>query len=125
MKPSILIILSFFILASCSSFNNQQPLPENNEKQIIFFSDVENLRNESSYYDALLELRAKYPTEIENMKVISSDDNRQYTNYQVEEFPSLLIIQHNKILAKIEGIVEKDDIITPLEDILSTSTSSN
>ncbi|WP_077617672.1 hypothetical protein [Bacillus sinesaloumensis] len=124
MKAYILIILSFFILSSCSSYDKQPVLPETDEKQIIFFSDEENLRNESNYYDALLELRNKYPTEIGNMKVVSSDESRLYTKYQVEEYPSLLIVQHDKVLKKIEGNVDKNEIITPLEDVLATPTSS-
>ncbi|WP_010282825.1 Pal-related lipoprotein [Bacillus timonensis] len=123
MKAYTLIILSFFILSSCS-FNQTQPtLPETDEKQIIFFSDENNLRNESNYYDALLELRSKFPTEIANMKVVSSEDNRLYTKYKVEEYPSLLIVQQNKVLKKIEGNVAKDEIIIPLENVLSTASS--
>ncbi|MCC3357632.1 hypothetical protein [Bacillus sp. REN16] len=124
MKTSILIILSFFILSSCSSYKAQPPVPETDEKQIIFFSDEDNLRNESNYYDALLELKNKFPTEIANMKVVSSDDNRLYTKYEVEESPSLLIVQQDKVLKKIEGNVKKDEIITPLENVLSSTASS-
>ncbi|THE11159.1 hypothetical protein E1I69_16080 [Bacillus timonensis] len=124
MKAYTLIILSFFILSSCSSYKAQPPIPESDEKQIIFFSDENNLRNETSYYDALLELKNKFPTEIENMKVVSSDENRLYTKYQIEQYPSLLIVQQDKILQKIEGNVDKDEIITPLENVLSSSTSS-
>ncbi|MEH7382362.1 thioredoxin domain-containing protein [Bacillus sp. JJ1533] len=124
MKAYTLIILSFFILSSCSTHKAQPPIPETDEKQIIFFSDEENLRNESSYYDALLELKNKYPNEIANMKVVSSNENRLYSKYQIEEYPSLLIVQQDKVLEKIEGNMDKDEIITPLENILSSSTSS-
>ncbi len=124
MKAYIPIILSFIILSSCSSYKAQPLLPETDEKQIIFFSDEDNLRNESSYYDALLELKNKFPSEIANMKVVSSEDNRLYTKYQIEEYPSLLIVQQDKVLKKIEGNVDKEEIITPLENVLSSSTSS-
>nr|WP_309099227.1 hypothetical protein [Fredinandcohnia onubensis] len=124
MKAFTLIILSFIFLSSCSSYQTQPTLPEIDEKQIIFFSDEDNLHNESNYYDALLELRNKFPTEIANMKVVSSEDNRLYTKYKIEEYPSLLIIEQNKVLEKIEGNVDKEEIIIPLENVLSTSTSS-
>ncbi|MFD1777733.1 MULTISPECIES: hypothetical protein [Fredinandcohnia] len=124
MKAFTLIILSFIFLSSCSSYQTQPTLPETEEKQIIFFSDEDNLHNESNYYDALLELRNKFPTEIANMKVVSSEDNRLYTKYKVEEYPSLLIIEQDKVLEKIEGNVDKEEIIIPLENVLSTSTSS-
>ncbi|WP_099353594.1 hypothetical protein [Fredinandcohnia onubensis] len=124
MKAFTLIILSFIFLSSCSSYQTQPTLPEIDEKQIIFFSDEDNLHNESNYYDALLELRNKFPTEIANMKVVSSEDNRLYTKYKIEEYPSLLIIEQNKVLEKIEGNVDKEEIIIPIENVLSTSTSS-
>jgi len=124
MKAFTLIILSFIFLSSCSSYQTQPTLPEIEEKQIIFFSDEDNLHNESNYYDALLELRNKFPTEIANMKVVSSEDNRLYTKYKIEEYPSLLIIEQDKVLEKIEGNVDKEEIIIPLENVLSTSTSS-
>ncbi|MEH7387829.1 hypothetical protein V7147_20880 [Bacillus sp. JJ1521] len=124
MKANLLIILSFIILSSCSSYKSQPLIPETDEKQIIFFSDEDNLRNESSYYDALLELKIKFPTEIANMKVVSSNDNRLYTKYEIEVYPSLLIVQQDKVLEKIEGNVGKDEIITPLENVLSSTTSS-
>lgn len=124
MKAFTLIILSFIFLSSCSSYQTQPTLPEIDEKQIIFFSDEDNLHNESNYYDALLELRNKFPTEIANMKVVSSEDNRLYTKYKIEEYPSLLIIEQDKVLEKIEGNVDKEEIIIPLENVLSTSTSS-
>lgn len=123
MKAYTLIILSFFILSSCSSYQTQSTIAETDEKQIIFFSDEDNLRNESNYYDALLELRNKFPTEIANMKVVSSEDNRLYTKYKIEEYPSLLIVQQNKVLKKIEGNVDKDEILIPLENVLSTVSS--
>ncbi|MEH7234897.1 thioredoxin domain-containing protein [Bacillus sp. JJ1562] len=123
MKAYMLIILSFLILSSCSLYNAQPLIPESDEKQIIFFSDEDNLRNESSYYDALLELKNKFPDEIANMKVVSSEDNRLYTKYQIEEYPSLLIVQQDKVLEKIEGNMDKDEIITPLENVLSSSSS--
>ncbi|WP_449539863.1 small peptidoglycan-associated lipoprotein [Ferdinandcohnia sp. Marseille-Q9671] len=124
MKASILFVLSFFILSSCSSTKSQPPVLESDEKQIIFFSDEDNLRDESNYYDALLELRNKFPTEIANMKVISSDDTRYYTQYDIEEYPSLLVVHQDKILQKIEGIAEKEEIMNPIEDALSSTTSS-
>ncbi len=124
MKEFTLIILSFIFLSSCSSYQTQPTLPEIKDKQIIFFSDEDNLHNESNYYDALLELRNKFPTEIANMKVVSSEDNRLYTKYKIDEYPSLLIIEQDKVLEKIEGNVDKEEIIIPLENVLSTSTSS-
>ncbi|MEK5443293.1 MULTISPECIES: hypothetical protein [unclassified Fredinandcohnia] len=124
MKEFTLIILSFIFLSSCSSYQTQPTLPEIKDKQIIFFSDEDNIHNESNYYDALLELRNKFPTEIANMKVVSSEDNRLYTKYKIDEYPSLLIIEQDKVLEKIEGNVDKEEIIIPLENVLSTSTSS-
>ncbi|MFS0861321.1 small peptidoglycan-associated lipoprotein [Fredinandcohnia sp. 179-A 10B2 NHS] len=122
MKAYLLFVLSFFLLSSCSPKEPIQPtIMETDEKQLIFFSDEENIRNESNYYDALLELRSKYPTEIANMKIISYNDSRLYTNYEIDEYPSLLIVHQNKVIKKIEGIVEKDEIIVPIDDALSSA----
>ncbi|MFT4415177.1 hypothetical protein ACLM5H_15045 [Fredinandcohnia humi] len=120
MKVYILFIFSFIVLSSCST---NKPLPqtisESDDKQIIFFSDEDNLQNESNYYDALLELRNKYPTEIANMKIISSDESRLYAKYDIDKYPSLLIVQKSKVIKKIEGVVEVEEIIPPIEEALS------
>lgn len=117
----LVLFLSLFILSSC--FSSVESPPNHSfstkEKQIIFFSDASNIKNERNYYDALLELKSKYPLEISKMKVISMDSLKEYPLFSDTEFPSLIVIYDNKVLAKIEGIVEKEKILKPIDKVLS------
>jgi hypothetical protein len=85
----------------------------------MFFSDEDNLHNESSYYDALLEIKKTYPDIVTSMKVIPSTEKVRYSSFEVNTFPTLLVIFENKIIAQIEGDLSKEEIIIPLMDALS------
>lgn len=85
----------------------------------MFFSDEENIHKEGNYYDALLELKKQFPEEISKMKVISYKENRSYNDFQVDSYPTLLIVQENKVIEIIDGDVSKDEIIEPIQKALS------
>lgn len=121
MRTKATFFFCLFILTSCQINSLQSQLEKNdatNEKQILFFSDADNLHNEGNYYDALLELKKTFPVEIGKMRVISISDNQMNSKYKIKKYPSILIVYNNKVIKKIQGNVTTGDIITPIEDTL-------
>ena len=90
------------------------------EKQLLFFSDESNIHREANYYDALLELKKQFPREISNMKVVSSSEQKNiYKQYNISEYPSLLVVYKSEVLTLIEGNVSKKEILEPIIEELS------
>jgi hypothetical protein len=122
MRGLQLLLFSSFILitSSCNQFK-QDDLPlKNDVKQIIFFSNESDYTGEASYYDALIELKNRFPNEFKNMLVLSSTEAKPYYKaYHVEACPALLVINNNEVAVKIFGNVSKEEIIQPVTDVLT------
>ncbi|WP_246017703.1 small peptidoglycan-associated lipoprotein [Mesobacillus subterraneus] len=119
---SFVFVASFlFLTASCNPANDSDQLILNEDiKQVIFFSDEDDYNHEASYYDAIIELKKQYPNEFKNMVVIPTSNAKKYYGLlEVEEFPAILILQRDQVLASVNGTVTKDQIIEPLSAVLN------
>jgi len=122
MRTFSVFIFTFIILSSCHTGvyeREEEVLNADEGKQVLFFSDESNLHKEGNYYEALLELKASFPNEITNMKVITLSESNKYDEYAVTTFPSLLVVNGERVIEQIEGNVRKEDIIKPIEKALS------
>ncbi len=126
LKTIVVLILLSSILSSCQLGMQKPPevLISDSEKQLMFFSDEENLHNEANYYDALLELKKEYPEEISNMKVIPLKENNRYSHFNIQSYPTLLIIENNIIIEQIDGMNQTELIISTIENALSNKKKS-
>jgi hypothetical protein len=123
MKRSILIafIILVVFLSSCqngvfSQGEIDEEFPQG--KQLLFFSDDDNIDREAVYYDALLDISEEFPEEFENMKIISDTNNK--SQYNVDIYPSLLVVKQEEIVVQIEGnVLTKEEIMKPVIDALS------
>ncbi len=124
MKRSIFIIfiIPVVVLSSCENvLFSEGPkdftLNLNRDKQIVFFSDDENIDREAIYYDALLDIKEEFPEEFENMRVIS--ENMDEHIFEVDTYPSLLVVSKEEILVQIEGtVLSKEEILEPVSNAL-------
>ncbi|MCM3441256.1 hypothetical protein AB3Z07_09585 [Metabacillus halosaccharovorans] len=122
MKRSILIIfiIPVVVLSSCKNIINSDvptDLTLNRDKQIVFFSDDKNIDREAIYYDALLVIKEDFPEEFENMRVISENMDKHL--YEVDTYPSLLVVSKKEILVQIEGtVLSKEEILEPVSNAL-------
>lgn len=119
---SFVFVATFlFLTASCNPVSDSDKLELNGEiKQVVFFSDDENYREEASYYDAIIELKKEYPAAFEDIVVISAANaNKYYDLFQVNQFPAILIVHQDEVLANVNGNVTKDQIIEPLSAVLN------
>jgi hypothetical protein len=118
---SFVFVASFlFLTASCNPVNDSDDLMlSEGIKQIVFFSDEENYKHEASYYDAIIELKKQYPTEFDNMMIVQASNANKYHNlFEVEQFPAILVVHGDKVIANVNGTVTKDQIIEPLSAVL-------
>ncbi len=120
---SFVFVTTFlFLTASCNPINDSDKLVLNEDiKQVIFFSDEENFKQEASYYDAIIELRKEYPGTFDNIVVIPASNANEYNDLlEVKKFPAILIVHRDQVLANVNGSVTKDEIIKPLSAVLSS-----
>ncbi|MCV9887502.1 hypothetical protein [Metabacillus halosaccharovorans] len=122
MKRSILIIfiIPVVVLSSCKNIIHSDVPTDftlNRDKQIVFFSDDKNIDREAIYYDALLVIKEDFPEEFENMRVISENMDKHL--YEVDTYPSLLVVSKKEILVQIEGtVLSKEEILEPVSNAL-------
>ncbi|UAL54074.1 MULTISPECIES: hypothetical protein [Metabacillus] len=126
MAKSVIVafIIPVFLLSSCSlnftSEANNQPEPE--ERKLLFFSDEQDEYRESVYYDALIDLKRDFPEEIEGLQFIDSSAEENYP-FDVEKYPSLVVVDDNQVIFQIEGHVgNKEEIINSVIKALSKSS---
>jgi hypothetical protein len=123
---SFILIASFMMItSSCSTNQSYEEIDfDENVKQIVFFSDDSNYSREAPYYDAIVELKQKFPKEFENMMVLTEDNASKYFNlFKVDQCPAILIFYQDEILVTINGEVTKEQIIQPLSNALSEDTN--
>jgi hypothetical protein len=116
----VLTVCSFILLSSCQfgTSENDPRLLSFFEADALFISNDENMDLEIDYYDALLEVKRLYPTELEEIIVINHNEIKNIQRkLPINSFPSLLLINEKQIITKIEGKQEKNNII----EILSSS----
>jgi hypothetical protein len=119
---SFVFVTTFlFLTASCNPVNNSDKLVLDEDiKQVVFFSDEENYKQESSYYDAIIELKKEYPAEFDNIVVIPAAKANQYHDLLKEKkFPAILIVHRDQVLANVNGIATKEQIIEPISAVLN------
>ena len=113
--PLLLITALLFVTSSCNHKEVKEELKiDDNVKQLIFFTDNKQYKQEISYYDAIIELKRSYPELIKDMKVITAAEASHLSNYKVENCPAMLLVYQDKVLVEIKGTVYKDKIIYPL-----------
>ncbi|MBM7586669.1 hypothetical protein JOC86_003221 [Bacillus pakistanensis] len=122
MRYSILIsiiLLNIFILSSCNSVEKITDANEIIKKEIVFFTDENNVRNETSYYDAVIELKRRFPEELKEMKIVSkkNEDENKFSKYN-ETYPAIVMIDQNQVVLKIVGYTDTEDIVIPISNTI-------
>ncbi|MDX8364899.1 hypothetical protein [Cytobacillus sp. IB215665] len=115
-RLSTFLLLSFIFIASCQQNDTSSIQINKDDLQLMFFSDENNVQNEINYYDALLELKKEFPHEISNMVIISSQ--AEEVNISINQYPALVMMYDNEIIAQVEGHISKDEIMNPIKEAL-------
>jgi hypothetical protein len=114
---------SFLLLSSCQYGNreNDPRLRTLLEADVLYISNEQDLTIENEYYNALIEIKKLYPSELQEVIVLSQDDIRNLEEeLRVKTYPTLLLIEHQEIIAKIEGENETESIINKMSNYIDT-----
>ncbi|TYS68538.1 hypothetical protein FZC75_17760 [Sutcliffiella horikoshii] len=122
----IFFTLSFFILSSCQENQSITHIQfPDDSRTLVFFTDESNLQDESTYYDAIIDLKNSFPDEVANLKVVHSENEKLlYKQFNVKATPSLIVVHDNEVVTQIEGSKPKKDIIISIEQALNQAGNS-
>ncbi|MFA9557296.1 hypothetical protein ACERII_08340 [Evansella sp. AB-rgal1] len=126
MKKNITLFLfsSILLLISCHSKEAVESkvdptmyynLQSNNTITFLFSND-ERIKEESSYYDALLEFKRQHPDHIQSINFVTEHDDAELArHYEIKTYPTLLVIYDQNVKVRIEGYKESFEIYNMLE----------
>lgn len=119
--PYVIFISLILLTTSCKQDDDETLLEIDSDiKQVFFFSDESELQVEAPYYDAIIELRQKFPEEFKDMKTVTPQYAKDhYDTFKVENCPALLVIYNNDVVVKIVGENTKEQIIEPITAALT------
>ncbi|WP_017727130.1 hypothetical protein [Halalkalibacterium ligniniphilum] len=124
----LVIIFSLFVLAGCfSALGSLNPNPlasGEDEVMTVLFSHPQSLSDENDYYDALLELQHAYPNQVPPVQVIDSNERHLVRHFDIDVFPTMLIIHEEDIFLKIQGKKSKEEIIHIFEQAFNLELDS-
>jgi hypothetical protein len=122
------LLSSFCILSSCSNtknINDYYPFLKSNDNKApltLLFSNEADLAEEHIYYDAIIGVQQTYPDKLSNVVVISQQETELIDYYNIETYPTLLILDGVDIKLRIEGPQGLANIYEELEFILQNSS---
>ncbi|PTL39985.1 hypothetical protein [Alkalicoccus saliphilus] len=103
-----IIFISFLFMivctSGCGSENIYDSLPEladsDNLHAVVFIEDIDDEANHA-YFDALLAINA--PSSMETHVMPAGENEAAAEHFQVESYPSLVLIEKEDVRLKIEG----------------------
>ncbi|MFC5712343.1 thioredoxin family protein [Thalassorhabdus alkalitolerans] len=117
------IIVILLGLSACVSFSEAETSPpyslNENEKITLFFSDENNLEKESPYYDALLTLQNNFDDQ--KVIIINSSEEKLVNSFDIQEFPTLLIIKGEEVKGSLSGFQNYEQIEAFLQEVILPS----
>ena len=118
---SFVQIFLLFLLTGCTNnevITNYPFLQKEDENITLLFSDDLSIHEEGNYYDALLDVKRRYPELIRSFNIIHSSDRDLIRYYEIIEYPTLLVIHNETITIRVEGPLQKSEILQTLEQTL-------
>jgi hypothetical protein len=115
----IMLASTALLLTSCNDIAaDKVVLAEDRfiERQVIFFTDERNISEEVAYYDAIIELKNKYPEGLKHLEVVDYSSDESNPNVQSPVYPAIVVVDNNQVVTKITGKSHKDEIIKSVSD---------
>ncbi|QFT88706.1 hypothetical protein FIU87_08625 [Bacillus sp. THAF10] len=122
----VFFTLSFFILSSCQENESitHMEIPEDSHT-LLFFSGETNDHDESTYYDAIIDVKSSESDDLENIEFVHSEGNKiLYKQFNVTSTPTIVVVHQNKILTQIDGPQSKENIVVSIEEALNKADGS-
>lgn len=125
LKRTLFLFIVSFILVNCGcqqSNSTNHYAVDDRMKQILFFSDEENLVEEAAYYDAFIDLKDDFPNEINNLQVLTQpEDKHHYAAYNITNCPTVIVMFNDDIVLQLSGKKKKEEIVKPLQEVLANN----
>jgi hypothetical protein len=122
-------VCSLLLLSSCQfdSSEKQARIQSLLEADALFISNEENLTIENEYYDAILEIKRLYPGQMDEVVLLTHNHQRYIRDkFNVTTYPTLLLIDKEQIITKIDGEQEQQIIIEKISSYIEdTQTLHN
>ncbi len=124
LKKTNVIIIFFFssiLLSACSTGFLKANSPINHDvgqHMTVLFSDSSNIKKEDNYYDAILEFQSENPEQTQPFMIIDSDERDIVRYYDVQVFPTMIVLNGGSEQLRMEGVQSKDEIVTTLKEAL-------
>jgi hypothetical protein len=109
------------LLSSCQfdSSEKQARIQSLLEADALFISNEENLTIENEYYDAILEIKKLYPGEMDEVVLLTHNHHRYIDEkFNITTYPTLLLIDKEQIITKIDGKQERQIIIEKISSYI-------
>ncbi|WP_408010825.1 hypothetical protein ACJROX_11095 [Pseudalkalibacillus sp. A8] len=119
---SIPLISILAFLSSCQFEPEYGYLPvdlESEELNTLIFSSRSNQEEEKSYYDALLQLQKDYPQKLNSIQIIKKKNEQAVNYYNVYTFPTVIVLDGEDEIVRLEGKKQVDDIKKKLDEVYS------
>jgi hypothetical protein len=121
LKIKLIVILIFILIlipfSGCAKSNNKvidvvtfQPL----DYDVSLFSDAKSDHNRNLYIDAIIELKAKYPTAFKNVQTGEMTKEEAARLSEIEE-TTLIISKNGQTVSRLSGDQDKSKIVNTLE----------
>ncbi|WP_416151094.1 hypothetical protein ACM26V_09060 [Salipaludibacillus sp. HK11] len=123
-----IFLSSCLYLTSCSSqeIMTSYPFLESNDDQdstvTVLFTDESDKRKENNYYDALIDVQYKYPNKLSNVNVVYESDEEIVNYYEIDTYPTLLLVNDLEVTLRIEGAQDFSSIYKKLEASLQQNS---
>ncbi|AXF55519.1 hypothetical protein [Salicibibacter kimchii] len=119
-KKTIAIAIIFAIITistSCSDsgeIKKLEAVPSTEEPQAVLFIDENHPAIERRYYDALIHFQ--HTSDIKTDVTIIREQEDKFDTYEVEELPSLMLMNEDESVTVISGEASTERLIKILQD---------
>jgi hypothetical protein len=87
-------------------------------RQVIFFTDERNISKEVAYYDAIIELKNKYPEDLKQLEVVNYSSDKSNPKVQSPVYPAIVVVDNNQVVTKITGKAQKEQIVKSVSNAI-------
>jgi hypothetical protein len=117
----IMLASTALLLTSCNDIAaDKVVLAEDRfiERQVIFFTDERNISKEVAYYDAIIELKNKYPEDLKQLEVVNYSSDKSNPKVQSPVYPAIVVVDNNQVVTKITGKAQKEQIVKSVSNAI-------
>ncbi|GAF63915.1 hypothetical protein [Alkalihalobacillus trypoxylicola] len=116
----------FFSGCNDTALSNDISFLNATDEQItVLFSDSKQIKKEDNYYEAFLELQGDNPDTVEPFIIIDKEDRKYIRYFNVDTFPTMIVLEGDYEQLRLEGPLSKDKILHSLKEVIQQRAKSD